>query len=117
MSATKIRGVICRGMAKRVRFRLCISAGVFLLLLHCPAISCIAAELKQKTFEAFDHYVRNTEARMDAELRPGGPFLWVDSLPRSRRQHLYDLLQRGQLEIRHENTQKRKANLLRFPMV
>ncbi len=106
MRVPKIRGLICRGMAKGVRFRRCISAGVFLLLLHCPAISCPAAELKQKTVEAFDHYVRNTEARIDAELRPGGPFLWVDSLPRSRRQHLYDLLQRGQLKMHQENTEE-----------
>ncbi len=106
MRGPKIRGVIWRGITKGVRFRRGISAGVFLLLLHCPAISCAAAELKQKTVEAFDHYVRNTEARMDAELRPGGPFLWVDCLPRSRRQHLYDLLQRGQLEMRQENTEE-----------
>ena len=105
MRTGKIRGAIYRDVVKGVRFRGCIPASVVLLLLHCPAISC-AAELKQKTVEAFDHYVRNTEARIDAELRPGGPFLWVDSLPRSRRQHLYDLLQRGQLEMRQENTEE-----------
>jgi hypothetical protein len=89
-----------------VRFRGCISPSVFLLLAHCLAISCTAAELKQKTVEAFDRYVRDTEARIDAELRPGGPFLWVDSLPQPRRQRLYDLLQRGQLEIRQEKTEE-----------
>jgi hypothetical protein len=106
MRARKIHGVIYRDVIKGVGFRRCISAGVFLLLLHCPAISCAAAELKQKTVEAFDHYVCNTEARMDAELRPGGPFLWVDSLPQPRRQRLYDLLRRGQLEIRQEKTEE-----------
>ncbi len=43
---------------------------------------------------------------MDAELRPGGPFLWVDSLPASRRKHLYDLLHHGQLEMRQERTEE-----------
>ncbi len=85
-------------------FRRCITASASLLLLQCLAISCIAAELKQKTVEAFDHYVRDTEARIDTELRPGAPFLWVDSLPQPRRQRLYDLLQRGQLELRQEKT-------------
>ena len=85
---------------------MCITASALLLLLHCLAIPCIATELKQKTVDAFDHYVRDTEARMDAELRPGGPFLWVDSLSQPRRQHLYDLLQHGQFEIRQEKTEQ-----------
>lgn len=89
-----------------VCFRGCISASAFLLLAHCLAISCTAAELKQKTVEAFDHYVRATDARMDAELRPDGPFLWVESLPQPRRQRLYDLLRRGQFEIRQERTEE-----------
>src|SRR6266849_9943469 len=38
-------------------------------------------QLKQQTLDAFDRYVRLTEARLDEELRRGTPFLWVDSLP------------------------------------
>ncbi len=98
MSALKSRPFVC--------FRGCTSASAFLLLAHCLAISCTAAELKQKTVEAFDRYVHDTEARMDAELRPGGHFLWVDSVPQARRQRLYDLLQREQLEIRQEKTEE-----------
>jgi hypothetical protein len=36
---------------------------------------------------------------MDANLRPGGPFLWVDALPQIRRQRLYALLRNGQILI------------------
>jgi hypothetical protein len=80
---------------------------VLCFLLHFPlAICCSAAELKQKTIEAFDRYVRVTDARIEAELRPGGPFLWVDSLLQPRRQRLYDLLRRGQLEIRQERLEE-----------
>jgi hypothetical protein len=79
---------------------------VFFLFVHLMAICCTAAELKQKTVEAFDHYVRATDARINAELHPGGPFLWVDSLSQPRRQRVYDLLRRGQLEIRQENTEE-----------
>lgn len=106
MKVSKIRGVIWGAVLKGVCFRRCSPASVFFLLLHSLAIHCTAAELKQRTVDGFDHYVRGTDARMDAELRPGGPFLWVDSLPQPRRQRLYDLLQRGQLEIRQEKTEE-----------
>ncbi len=106
MKGSKTRDVVCGRVVKGVCFRRCIPASVFFLLLHFLAISCFAAELKQKTAEAFDRYIRLTDARMEAELHPGGPFLWVDSLPQPRRQRLYDLLQRGKLEIRQEKTEE-----------
>jgi len=106
MKTSKTRSVIWVGVIKGVSFRRCIPATVFFLLLHFLAICCAAAELKQETVEAFDRYIRATDARIDAELRPGGPFLWVDSLPQPRRQRLYDLLQRGQVEIRQEKTEE-----------
>jgi hypothetical protein len=89
-----------------VCFRSCISTGVFFLLLQVLAICCGAEELNQRTVEAFDRYIRVTDARVDAELRRGGPFLWIDALPQPRRQRLYDLLQHGQLEIRKENMEE-----------
>ncbi|MBI4461389.1 MAG: hypothetical protein HY653_00640, partial [Acidobacteria bacterium] len=58
-----------------------------------------AAELKQKTLEAYEHYVRVTEARIDAELRHGNPFLWVDTLPSDRREAAYAQLQQGKSVI------------------
>jgi hypothetical protein len=106
MNTSNISGVICGGVAKDVCFRRCICTSVSLLLLQFLAFCATAAELNQKSVEAFDRYVRATEARMDPELRHGGPFLWVDSLPQPRRQRLYDLLQRGQVEIRQEKTEE-----------
>ena len=106
MKVSKIRSVICGGVVRGICFRRCIPASVFFLPVHLLAISCTAAELKQKTVEAFDRYIRVTDARMDAELRSGGPFLWVDSLPQPGRQRLYDLLRRGQLEIRQEKAEE-----------
>ena len=70
---------------------------------------CAAAELKQKTIEAFEHYVRVCDARMEADLRVSGHFLWLDSLPEPGRDQLYDQLRSGQLEIREERTQEGKA--------
>ena len=36
-------------------------------------------QLKPRTLEAFEDYVRDTEAAMEATLRGGRPFLWSDS--------------------------------------
>lgn len=78
----------------------------FLLPYFFLAISSTAAELRQESVQAFDHYVGVTEARMDTELRPGSPFLWVDALPKARRQQLYARLRSGQIEIRREETEE-----------
>jgi hypothetical protein len=67
---------------------------------------CAAAELKQKTIEAFEHYVRVRDAGREADLCVSGNFLWLDSLPEPRREQLYDQLRSGQLEIREEPTQE-----------
>lgn len=74
MKVNKIRGVICMGAPRDVCVRRFTSAAVFLFFLHPLSISCSAAELKQKTVQAFDRYVRATETRMDAGFRPGSPF-------------------------------------------
>ncbi len=64
-----------------------------------------AAELKQKTIEAFDRYVRLSEVPMEEELRRGGPYLWVDASPESRRQNLYTQLRKGEILIERRETQ------------
>lgn len=44
-----------------------------------------AAELEQKTVDAFDRYVRLTETQIDSGLVGGKPFLWIEGLPEDRR--------------------------------
>ncbi|HEX5434422.1 MAG TPA: hypothetical protein VFY05_09315 [Candidatus Angelobacter sp.] len=58
-----------------------------------------AAELKPKTASAFDKYVAATEQRFDAELKPGGAFLYVDGLPRDERNADYARLKNGEILI------------------
>jgi hypothetical protein len=70
---------------------------------------CMATELKQKTVEAFQHYIDLTDARTQAELNAGGHFLWLDTLAESRRQESYDRLQCGEFEIRQQRTQEKSA--------
>ena len=107
MRAYKFHGVWCKKRLKSVGLSRCATAALFLVILEFPlAICCTASELKQTTIEAFDHYVRVTDKRVDAELRPGGAFLWLDSLPAPQRQNLYERVRHGELEIRQEKTEE-----------
>jgi hypothetical protein len=45
-----------------------------------------AAELKPETLSAWDRYVQSADAAMQARLRPGSSFLWIDEAPDRRRQ-------------------------------
>jgi hypothetical protein len=63
-----------------------------------------AAELKKKSVENFDHYIRLTEARIDAEIQKSDPFLWVDSLSGPSRSQAFDRLRRGEVLIEKMKT-------------
>jgi len=107
-SARKFRSAGCKTRMKCMGLRRCITVSTLFVLLEFPlVIGCAAAELKQKTIEAFDYYVRVTDARMEAELRPDGPFLWLDTLPVPSRKQLYERVRLGQTEIRQEKTEEK----------
>lgn len=83
-------------------------APLFLVVLRCVSVflACLclnshsfAAELKSNTIAAFDEYVAASEARMQTELRPGGNFLYVDSLPPNARLAAYQQLRAGDVYI------------------
>jgi hypothetical protein len=67
--------------------------------LLAPGVAAAAAELKQKTLDAFLRYVRLREAQLGEELKREKPFLYVDALPEGRRQQAYAELQRGEVYI------------------
>jgi hypothetical protein len=57
-----------------------------------------AVDLKPETVQAFDRYIRETEARLERRLAPGGRFLWVDEeKPRA------DRVLQGQLAIENRS--------------
>ena len=58
-----------------------------------------AVEFKQQSAAAFDNYVAATEARMAEELRPGGAFLYIDTLPSDRRASAYRQLAANEIFI------------------
>ncbi len=55
-----------------------------LLILLTPARAW-AAELSPETLTAWDRYIQSADAAMQARLRPGNAFLWVDEAPERRR--------------------------------
>jgi hypothetical protein len=66
------------------------------------ATGTLASELQPRTVAAFDHYVRVTEARMDA----GAPFLWVETLPDAERRARLQAMRRGELAIERLETRE-----------
>ncbi len=54
-----------------------------------------AAQLTPEANRGFERYVQLTEARMDAEVRPGVAFLRLEGLPDAQRQSVLAQLERG----------------------
>ena len=74
-------------------------AQALLALVFASPVAIYGVELQKTTQDAFEKYVQRTEARIEAELRHTDQFLWVDTLPASRRGTLYERLRQGQLII------------------
>ena len=75
------------------------------LILCLVAPSSVSAEdLKPKTIDAFNRYVRLTEAQIDSELARHEPFLWIEGLPESRRESVYRDLREGKVVIERLET-------------
>lgn len=66
--------------------------------------SGLAAELKEKTTDAFDKYVSATEARINSELRSGGTFLYVDGLSGNSKNNAYEQLKNGEILVQKMET-------------
>ncbi|MGE5322432.1 MAG: hypothetical protein ACM3SW_06200 [Actinomycetota bacterium] len=79
----------------------------FLAILTCIlALNTAAsgAELRPKTAAAFDKYVEATQQRFAAELKPDGPFLYVDALSADERNADYTRLKDGEILIEKLHT-------------
>jgi hypothetical protein len=78
--------------------------GIFLATLLALPRPTEGAELKAEAGRGFDRYVHLTEERMQAELRPGAAFLWVDELPEARRLDARADLQHGNVVMERLET-------------
>lgn len=88
--------------ARCLRPEAALAAGIIL----CWLSIANAAELNKATLEAFERYVKLTEAHMGPKS-PDKPFLWVDGLPYVRRQDVYDELKQGQIAVESLKTTDR----------
>ncbi|HEY9464901.1 MAG TPA: hypothetical protein VIR54_17540 [Vicinamibacterales bacterium] len=86
----------------RVVVTLALLAGA-VLRIHAapaPASAASAAELQNRTIQAFDRYVRLTEARLNGNAS----FLWIDTLPEAQRREAIHTVQRKELSIERVET-------------
>jgi hypothetical protein len=58
-------------------------------------VGAAPADLQIQTLQAFDRYVRATEARLNGD----GPFLWIDGLPEKKRREALEVVRHSQLSI------------------
>jgi hypothetical protein len=61
-----------------------VAIGLCAFFLLAP--SAFARELKKETLERWDEYIQASTSDMQARLRPGGHFLWVDEVPERAQQ-------------------------------
>jgi hypothetical protein len=98
------------------------AALVLLTLLIAPgfAASAVAGggsawvRLRAGTEEAFERYVKLTEARNDSELARGTKLLWIDSLPETDRAKTYAALQHGDVKMQKLETRE-NGDVIRCP--
>lgn len=75
-----------------------LTAGAFALL-ALPASANI--ELKKKTTDAYDVYIRVNQERINSALTTDKKFLWFETLPEARRREIEEQLRAGQVVVEH----------------
>jgi hypothetical protein len=75
----------------------------------------VNVELKPQTLEAFERYVRATEARIDKERARPETFLYIDTLPLPRREEVQAALKRGDLFVERLDTREPSGNEINVP--
>ncbi len=74
-------------------------ATILFAFVICADLPTAAAQMQQRTVQAFDHYVQQAEARMDQQIKAGRPFLWVDTQNDAERNASYARLRNGEVLI------------------
>ena len=75
------------------------------------AASALGIELREKTLEAFNHYIALTEKRMAGELENPSEFLWIDRQPIKSRDEFYGELLSGAIIVQHLETRENSARI------
>jgi len=75
----------------------------------------LSVELRPPTVEAFERYVKATEARIEKELSRSENFLYVDGLPEPRRAQVRAMLQRGEILMEPLKTRDASGREMKAP--
>ena len=75
----------------------------------------LSVDLKPPTVEAFERYVKATEARIDKELSRPETFLYVDDLPPARRAEARAILKRGEIYMERLKTLDASGREMKAP--
>ena len=86
---------------------------VGLLIPQTPEV--LSVDLKPPTVEAFERYVKATEARIAKELTRPETFLYVDGLPEPRRAQVLAMLRRGEVFMERLKTQDAAGREMKAP--
>ena len=90
----------------------------FFLLLGVPSLRAadvMAVDLEPKTLEAFNYYVKVTDARIDKEVTRPGAFLYLEGLPEPRRSQIRASLQKSEIYMEHLETHDSSGSTLEAP--
>lgn len=81
-----------------------LSCCLMLAILLVCAIAAQAAELTRPTLHAFNRYVQLTEQRINTELNPTGPYLYLDRLSPDQKASALNRVRGGEVFIQRETT-------------
>jgi hypothetical protein len=90
---------------------------LFLLLggLSLRAADVMTVDLQPKTLDAFNYYVRMTDARIDKEVTRPGAFLYLEGLPEPQRSQIRASLQKGEIYMARLETHDPSGSTLEAP--
>jgi hypothetical protein len=102
------------GSSKTARVTAVLTATLTVYLTCAPrtaAAEPAPPKLKSETRQAFEHYVKLTDARNQAELERGTNLLWVDELPDPQRSEAYAALKRGAVKMQKLETRENGSTI------
>jgi hypothetical protein len=93
-----------------------VCACVLASLILSPQVPAVAdVELKPRTVEAFERYVRATEARIDKQRARPETFLYLDTIPDPKRGEVQAALQRGDVFVERLTTRDASGREMDVP--
>lgn len=97
------------------RHPVAVTLGFLFLAAVCQPTEAPGAELKPATLEAFEKYVKATEARIDSELKSPSQYMYLDRLPETRRNTALAALKSGEVYMERLKTADQTGQEIKIP--